>query len=89
MVNWTLIYNDGNTIQRFSSLTHKWNDIPPDNVQFVSIWHGHYRRIYSGRDFYNIAEPNSTRKSGKLISDREFEKSREEMYKEKFDENII
>lgn len=88
MINWSIIYNDGITISKANSLEKNWNDAPSENVQFVSIWYGHYRRIFSGSNFYNISEPNAVKKSGKLISEQDFQKSREEMYKEKFDENI-
>lgn len=88
MIGWTVIYNDGVTITKASSKTSTWNNSPSINVQFVIIYFDNYRRVFSGLDQYTLEIPNAQVKTGKLITDKEFQKTRDDMIKDRFGSNV-
>jgi len=88
MKGWVIIYNDGTTITRASSKTSTWNNSPAINVQFVIIYFDNYRRVFSGQNQYTLEIPNAQVKTGKLITNKEFEKTRVDMIKDRFGSDV-
>jgi hypothetical protein len=78
MPRWKIVYNDGTTITTASSSKgQKWNLMPKENVQFVLIYRCGARHILMGQDTYNLDGDGITEeKTGKLISDAEFTRTR-------------
>ncbi len=77
MIDWIVIYNDGNNITTSSSKRSAWNQAPSNNVQYLILVNclGH-RKAIGGLDEYNINEQGSNRKFGFLLSKEEFKKTR-------------
>lgn len=76
MARWKIIYNDGTKITSYNSRKNKWNDLPLTGVQFLLIYRCGSRHVSFGVDNYNIEEIGAVEKTGKLISDSEFEKTK-------------
>jgi hypothetical protein len=75
-MDWILIYNDGNNITVSKSDDINWNDAPSTNVQFLITENCRRRKAISGKDEYRIKNPTAIAKTGSLISNAEFRRTR-------------
>ena len=88
MKGWKIIYNDGTNITKTSSKTSTWNNAPAIDVQFVIIYYDNFRRVFSGLDQYTLEIPNAQVKTGKLISNKEFQRTRKDMINDRFGSDV-
>lgn len=80
MTDWILIFNNGTEISVEKSSQISWNQARNIQVQFlITITPNGIRHAETGKNNYNIPEPNSNSKAGSLISDAEYEKTRKFM----------
>jgi len=77
--DWTIIYHDGNEITVIKDSDKEWNDAPDENVQYLICDYNGYRKAIAGLDEYTIPMSGTKTKYGKLLSDKEWARTRQFM----------
>lgn len=79
MLEWVIIYHDGQKMSIVKSTEKFWNDAPKDGVQVCLFKQGNKWQSVSGVDEYNFESPGAETKIGKLITDEQWKEVRNYM----------